>query len=537
MNKILGFIKKYRLGILSGMIVGTSYIPFYPWGLFFSYIPLWYWVFFRAKTPREAFTAAWVTQFTLTLIGFHWIAYTAKAFGGFPWPIAIIVLILFCALAHLYIPLAVYFAFLARKKFDWSFGHSIACLAFLAFLTEYLWPGIFPWHLGYTLFWSKLPIFQLADIIGFDGLSFLIYAAQAALFYFLFRSSNGDFSLRRAVKPISVMCVVFAALNALGFVHGKKWKTTDSELKILQVQANIGNLERMYAEKGKGFRDEIAKKYVQMSEAGLAENPDVDLIVWPEVAIPEYLNANYAHQKNHKIITEFLVRSQKALLTGAFSKDEKINDPERSVFNALFLLDPKGPDLTRSYHKTELLAFGEYLPFSETFPILGKLLPFVSNFGRGPGPSILIYPKNAAKNDYLHLGAQICYEGLFPKFTVGLAAKGAEVLVNVTNDSWFGVPFEPYQHLYMTLARSIESRRPLIRSTNTGITTFATAYGDVAPLSPWLEEWTQRQVVPYRNNPETTFFTRTGHSLWIVILIAFLGHLLVNGVYDKFRKS
>lgn len=110
-------------------------------------------------------------------------------------------------------------------------------------------------------------------------------------------------------------------------------------------------------------------------------------------------------------------------------------------------------------------------------------------------------------------------------------------MVNVTNDSWFGIPFEPYQHLYMTLARGIESRRPLIRSTNTGITTFVTAYGDVAPLSPWQTEWTRRQVVPYRNNPELTFFTRIGHSMWIVILIAFLGHLLINGVYDKFRKS
>lgn len=537
MNKIYGFIKKYRLGILSGLIVGTSYIPFYPWGLFFAYIPLWYWVFFRASSPREAFTAAWVTQFTLTLIGFHWIAYTAKAFGGFPWPIAIVVLLLFCALAHLYIPISVYLVFILRKKLNWSFGNSVASMTALVFLTETIWPGIFPWHLGYTFFWSKLPIYQLADIIGFDGLSFFVYAAQAVLFYFLFRKSSELVSIQHAIKPFLAILAVFAILNIVGYVHAQKWRVSDSELKILQVQANIGNLERMHAEKGKGFRDEIAKKYVNLSETGLNENSDIDLIIWPEVAIPEYLNSNFSHQRNHKFISEFLVRTQKTLLTGAFSKDTTIADPERSVFNALFLMDPKEQTLTRAYHKTELLAFGEYLPFSEKFPILSKIMPFVSNFGRGPGPTILIYPKDPAKNDYLHIGAQICYEGLFPEFSVGLAHRGAEVMVNVTNDSWFGIPFEPYQHLYMTLARGIESRRPLIRSTNTGITTFVTAYGDVAPLSPWQTEWTKRQVVPYRNNPELTLFTRLGHYLWIVILIAFLGHLLINGVYDKFRKS
>ncbi len=537
MNKIYGFFKKYRLGILSGLIIGTSYIPFYPWGLFFSYLPLWYWVFFHAKTPREAFTAGWVTQFTLTLIGFHWIAYTAKAFGGFPWIVAILVLLLFCALAHIYIALSTYFIFLIRRKLSLSFGQSVVSLAALAFLCENLWPGIFPWHLGYTVFWSKLPIYQLADLIGFDGLSFLTYVAQAAIFYFTFRTSSEKFALKPMIKPLAITIAVFAVLNVLGYVHAQKWRTTDSELKVLQVQANIGNLERMYAEKGKGFRDEIAKKYVQMSEASLIENADVDLIIWPEVAIPEYLNASFAHQKNHRFISEFLVRNQKVLLTGAFSKDPAIADPERSVFNALFLLDSSGHELTRAYHKTQLLAFGEYLPFSEKFPILGKILPFVSNFGRGPGPTILVYPKDQSKNDYVHIGAQICYEGLFPEFSIGLANKGAEVMVNVTNDSWFGIPFEPYQHSYMTLARGIETRRPLIRSTNTGITTFVTAYGDVAPGSPWQTEWTKRQIVPYLNNPETTFFTRIGHYLWIVILIAFLLHLLVNGVYDKFRKS
>lgn len=538
MNKILGFIKKYRLGFLSGFIVGTSYIPFYPWGLFFCYLPLWYWVFFKAKNTKEVFIAGWVTQFTLTLIGFHWIAYTAKAFGGFPWPVAIVVLLLFCALAHVYIPISLYLVFRLKNYFNWSLSKTIFSLVCLSFLCEWGWPGIFPWHLGYTLFWAKLPVFHLADIIGFTGLSFLVYLGQGLIFYFLFRK---DISFPLTVKKIAIPAgfvgVIFLSLNIIGHFHGLKWQATDSELKILQVQANIGNLERMYAEKGKGFRDDIASKYLELTEKGLAENSDVEVIVWPEVAIPEYLNASYSNQKNNARIFDFIVRNQKFLLSGAFSKDPAIPDPDRSVFNALFLMDPKGRDLTRAYHKTHLLAFGEYLPFSEMLPVLSKLLPFVSNFGRGPGPSVLIYPKDQSKGDFVHIGAQICYEGLFPEFSTGLVKKGAEVLVNVTNDSWFGVPFEPQQHLYMTLARAVETRRPLIRSTNTGITTYVTAHGDVGDRSQSNVEWVKRQVVPFRNNPGSTFFSNVGQFLWLVILFAFLGHLLINGIYDKFRKS
>ncbi len=406
----------------------------------------------------------------------------------------------------------------------------------LAFLSESLWPGIFPWHLGYTLFWSHLPIYQFADVVGFEGLSFLVYVFQGTLFYFLFRKSS-TFSIGHAIPPGLALVAVFGLLNIAGYFHAQKWRKTDSEIKILQVQANIGNLERLFAEKGKGFRDDIVKKFIQLSESGLKENSDVDFMIWPEVAIPEYLDSQFANGKNKQQITEFLIRNKKALITGSFSKDKSIADPQRSVFNALFLLDSNGQELSMPYHKTQLLAFGEYLPFSEQFPFLEKLLPFVSNFGRGPGPSVLVYPQDKARGNYLMIGAQICYEGLFPEFTVGLAKKGAEILVNLTNDSWFGVPFEPYQHLYMTLARGIESRRPLIRSTNTGITTFTSAYGDVAELSPWQQEWTKRQVVPYLNNPENTLFTRGGHYLWFVILIAFLGQLLKYGLYDKFRKS
>jgi apolipoprotein N-acyltransferase len=533
MNNFLAFIKKYKLPIFSGLIIGTSYIPFPPWGILFGYLPLWFWLIHKAKTAKEAFWAGWVCQFTLTAIGFHWITYTAKEYGQFPWPIAVLTFIAFCALAHLYIPILTFLFFKFKEKLKPSLLQSLLFLTLGHSLAEIFWPGIFPWHLGYTLLWVKFPIYHFADLIGFWGLSLLLLFFHLFLALVWFKPSE----TYKKIIYTSPYLLLFLALNLAGWTHGEKWESTDKKINILNVQANIGNLEKVYAEKGKFFRDEIVNKFITLSEVELQKNNSIDLVLWPESAIPEYLNLNYRQNKNQQKIANFLTKYNKPLLSGAFSKDDRNKDPDKSVFNALFLLDSQGKELSAPYHKTYLLAFGEYLPFSDTFPFLLKLLPFISNFGRGGGPQILTLPIDIKKNDYVLIGGQICYEGLYPEFSIGLAQKGAEIIVNVTNDSWFGIPFEPYQHLYMTLSRAIEIRRPLVRSTNTGISTAISAYGDIQELSPWHKEWAGLNSIPYRDNPPLTFYSQWGQYIWLVILIAFALNLLLSLYYEKSRKS
>lgn len=533
MSNFLTFIKKYKWALMSGFIVGTSYIPLPPWGIFFGYLPLWYGLIFEVKSFKEAFIAGWLCQFVLTLIGFHWIIYTAKTYGQLPWPLAFLAFLAFCSLAHLYIPLLTLSFSLFKEKFK---PHLVASLFFLSFghsLLEIFWPGIFPWHLGYTLLWAKLPIYQLADLIGFWGLSLILLIVHLFLGLIWFSQNSNYWKILYSMGILTL----FFGLNIAGWLHGDRWKVTDKNLNILNVQANIGNLEKVYAEKGKFFRDEIVNKYIELSESELNNNRNIDLILWPESAIPEYLDRPFQHHKNQMKIASFLTKHNKPLLTGAFSKEENNQDPDKSVFNALFLLDSEGKELSAPYHKTFLLAFGEYMPFSDQMPFLLKLFPFISNFGRGQGPHILRLPKDIKKNEYTLIGGQICYEGLYPNFSRELAQKGAEVIVNVTNDSWFGIPFEPYQHLYMTLARAIEIRRPLVRSTNTGISTAISAYGDIDNFSPWLQEWTGVHSIRYLANPSMTFYTEWGCLLWIVILVAFTLNLLLTVYYEKFRKS
>ena len=118
------------------------------------------------------------------------------------------------------------------------------------------------------------------------------------------------------------------------------------------------------------------------------------------------------------------------------------------------------------------------------------------------------------------MGPQICYEGLFPGFSRGLADQGAQIFVNVTNDSWFGTLAEPYQHLFMTLARGIEFRRPVVRATNTGISAAMRADGTLLELSPLHTEWTHTYEIPYRMEPRPTFYQEYGS--WFVPSVLWL---------------
>ena len=111
------------------------------------------------------------------------------------------------------------------------------------------------------------------------------------------------------------------------------------------------------------------------------------------------------------------------------------------------------------------------------------------------------------------MGAQICYESLFPEFSRSLANLGAQFIVNVTNDSWYGSWQEPYQHMYMTLARGIEFRRPVLRVTNTGISTVSLASGEILERSPIHQPWSGIYEVPYLTKPTETFYQ---HWFWLV---------------------
>lgn len=470
---------------------------------------------------RQAFFLGWFAQFILNAIGFHWIAITATEFGHFPMWAGIITLIGFCAIAHVYYGLAGALALFIFKKLERS-GIKLSATAFITMtfslfgMIEALWPAIFPWHLGYTWLWGSFPGAQFSDVIGFEGLNLITLACNAlfAIGWIRYASSEKTFLLRArpSARWIIAGLALFLGTNLLGLGREKMWRETDGELKLLIAQGNIGNYEKLIVEHQKNFSVGIINTYVRLSAAGFEKYPEATHVLWPETAYPDYLDSAFQNEPNWNTIRQFAVLQRKSVMTGAYSYDPMT----KKTFNGFFGMDANGILFGPPYRKSILIPFGERFPFSDVIPYMKWLFPGLGSFGAGAGPTSLDF------RDF-KLGPQVCLESLYPEFSAAMARKGAEIFSNVTNDSWFGQTFEPYQHMTMTLARAIENRRPLLRATNTGISTVVLADGTVLEKSPMQSEWVGFYLVPFKKNPPVVTYSKiAGYTPWLAALLAIL---------------
>jgi apolipoprotein N-acyltransferase len=511
MQKLKSVLKIYMLPILTGIFVGTTYIPFFPWALAFCLVPLWLFMWKNQHSLKKLFWGAWVAQFVFNLIGFHWVAHTTIEYGGFPAPAGYVILLLFASIAHLYYPIAAvlwgWCAKRCRPVTAWVLMPVILAVC------ESFYPTIFFWHLGYPWLWINLPGAHAAEWIGFYGLQLVTLAMNLGVLFFV---------KEKRKRGLVFAAALFIVVNGAGYYLKQRFQEGDKTLKVLAVQANIGNAIKVEQDRGPYFHHFILREFLELTAEGLKQNPDTQLIVWPETAYPSRVTKDHPDDFQGRLrysISSFQV----PLLTGAYEQDDK-----KRVYNSLVLFDKDG-NMVSAYRKTMLLAFGEYFPGSSVFPQLIDWFPMVSDFGRGTGPEVL-------KFGDLNIGAQICYESLFDDDTRVLFSKNANIIVNVTNDSWFGKAFEPYQHLYMTLARAIEFRIPLIRSTNTGITTAISAGGKIQNFSPLHQKWTGAFTVHYKSQMEPTVYSHfAGQWPWI-LLILFLALLAGERIAKRRSK-
>ena len=513
LKNVIYFFKFYSFPILSGILAGTSYIPFPPWALFFCFAPLWHFCLKNSHQRKRLIIGSWLCQFTFSLIGFHWIVYTVHVYGQMPWLFGALVLLVFCTLAHLHIPLSIgLWSFLIQLncfKREWTKWLLLPCLTSLSFIAL---PMLFQWNFGYPWFWGKFPAFQTAEIWGFQFLNTL------TLFFQLCFLSLRHKQVFKKVFPAGA--VLFLLLNVLGYFLGQADSKNDKQTQILMVQHNVGNYINHSGPIHGAFQKTL-NTLESLTLSSLKKNPSTDFIVWPEGAYP-YI---FAKQKPfHYELLQKKVRHKfkTPLVTGATGIGEK-----NKLTNSLFFLNKDGTFLANQYDKKFLLAFGEFIPGDRWFPALRKYF-LGSHRGFAAGKE---YAAVRPVKDMM-LGLQICYEGLREALSRKLAQKGAQVLLNVTNDSWFGKSSQPYQHLYMTLARSIETRKPMIRLSTTGFSTLMTEKGKILAQSPLDEQWTQSVSLPYSSSPKQTVFVRWGH--WINI--SFLLLIFVFMVFSSFKK-
>lgn len=485
-------IRTWFLPLLSGVFIGTSYIPFPPWASLFCFVPLW--LFWQQQSSlKQVLLGGMVTSFVFTLIGFNWVTYLLHEFAHLDWPLAVIGMIVYGLVAHLFVPLAGALWFVLQRKLNCQGTLSVCLMAIITILCEANSLTLFDWNFGYTWYGSAIPVYQWAEFIGFSGLSALTLAANLPCYF--------AWQCRQQAKGkwlIFSVAVSFSLLNACGLWLEARLPEPDSVVRPLLVQASIENEEKLSAELGRGFNDVILQRYLQLTETGLKAHADQppDFALWPETAFPGLLGEDFLEQDLAQQLLSFLTSRQLNLITGAYGVEEK----SRLITNSLFIVNAQGELHPDFYSKTILLAFGEYIPGEQYFPQIRQWLPPTGHFARGAGPTKL-FEWHGYK-----IGGQICYESLFPAFARSLADLGAQFIVNVTNDSWYGTWQEPYQHMYMTLARGVEFRRPVMRVTNTGISTISLASGEILERSPIHQPWQNLYEVKYLKNPPHTFY-------------------------------
>ena len=375
------------------------------------------------------------------------------------------------------------------------------------FIRSFLLTG-FPWaNLGYSQF-RTLPLIQICDITGVYGVSFLVAFANV-LFYRILGS------LRRKGAPYPVRGLLALLLllgGTLGYGFHALNRPEEGPLqRVLLVQGNIPQDVKW----NPAFQEKTVATYERLSRQGCRTAGT--LVVWPESALPFYLQGEPGYAARVRSLAREL---ESCLITGSPAL-EREGDLVRYL-NSAFLITPKGDVAGRS-DKLHLVPFGEYVPLSRLFPFVNKMVAGVGDFS--PGKSAVPLETTVGK-----VGVLVCFEGIFPEVARAYVQAGAGMLVNITNDAWFGNSSAPYQHLSMTVFRAVENRVPLVRAANTGISSIVDSKGHIRGMTPLFEEATLGGEV--RHGKGGSFYSRNGD---IFALSCFAGSMIV--VLLSFRRG
>ncbi|MGH7826811.1 MAG: apolipoprotein N-acyltransferase [Candidatus Binatia bacterium] len=463
--------KKISYCIVSALLLAAPFL-FPPLFLlaWVAFVPL-FWVVGQADEIRRAVFFGWLTGFFAHLFGFYWLVHTISVFGGFSYPVSSLLFLIYAALQGIQMAL---FAFAVRY-----FGHGPLSLFPPLFWValEFWFPLLFPWYLANSQS-SFITFIQTADLVGPFGASLTLMWANAVIYASL-ATARGQSPFSRGTVPVSspirwqpavpvglliVGSLIYGAVR-LNTVSGQM--ASAPKLSIAAVQGNI-DVDLKWDPKRAKENLEVYRNLTQQT-GGVA------LVIWPETSIEEWVPE--ALQQLPPEVMPPLSPETTHFIFGAKSFYGRPAGADFKAYNTAFLTDATGRILDR-YHKQVLLAFGEYIPFSK---ILSKLpaMPFSDGFTPGDGPHTLDLSSGQ------RIAPLICYEDLMPHLSRGFVKETkANLLVNLTNDSWYGRTVAPWQHARLAQWRAIETRRSLLRVTNTGVTVSINARGEMEQALP-----------------------------------------------------
>jgi len=455
---------------------------------------------------RQAFWLGWLAGIICSTGIMSWVVTAMHIYGKVPLVFSYGIMLLLTAYLGLYVGIysagVVWFRMLMPR-----YGLFAApCLwVTLELLRTYVLSGL-PWSLlGYSQY-RQLDVIQIADHLGVYGVSFLIVltnVALAELYLWLMPLFRGFRPARLPWELVTTAAMLMGLSWAYStsLIASEGMERSKATLQVGVVQPNIDQAIKW----DQAFREETLRRYDRLTGSF---GYGVDLIVWPEAATP------FIYEREPVYQLQLVALANRASAPLVFGSPAVRFDADRKPFllNSAYLLSPDGQLLGR-YDKQHLVPFGEYIPLkSSLLFFLEKMVEGIGDFQAGPGPTILSFQLKesggAAPARRVKFGIVICYEVIFPDLVRRIAHSGAEFLVTITNDAWFGDSSAPAQHFSMVVFRSVENHLAFARAANTGISGFIDPFGRIIAASPIFTETALQAEIPVRQTK--TFYSRHG---------------------------
>ena len=457
MNNFLNFIKKKKTYLIAflGAINVFAFAPFNFWFLVFISTGCFYYFLEKEKSPKKAFFLGFYYGFFKFIISLSWINQSLYEFGGIPLVFSFFLISILISYLALYPALVAYFfkRFQTNNHLKNIFLFSSLWLIFEllrgTFLTGFSW-----FMLGYSQLDS--PFGSIAPFFGAEGITFIVVFFSALFCKVLqlrFQNKLTKNNKKQLIIPFFIVIFLVFITNIISFT-----KKTTQKVNVALVQGNIEQELRWDLIE----QNNIIKKYFRLEKT----IKDAQIIIWPEAALPvlEPLANNHLRFLNY-----ISKKKNRAVITGVVD----YSNESYNFYNSVIVLgkysneNQKGYyyDNSNRYRKYNLLPIGEFVPFSN---ILRPIAPVfnlpMSSFSKGN-----YYQKNLLANGFKFATA-ICYEVLFPNRLRKNTNKDTDFLLTISNDAWFGTSIGPHQHNQIAKMRAKELGKPLIRATNTGIT-------------------------------------------------------------------
>ncbi|HYK89455.1 MAG TPA: apolipoprotein N-acyltransferase [Acidobacteriota bacterium] len=495
-------LKLLSLPALSGLLqfccfprVGQEHVAW------FALVPL-IWFVTRSISLREAFLGGLVSGVFAWFGLLIWIPRTLQHYGGVAESLAwTLYILLVCFLSCFPAAASILTRFCIER------GGEKYLLVFpfawvtLEYLRNYFPFGGFPWLLlGYSQTGSARLI-QIADLTGVYGMSFILVWVNAALAWLLLHRVKGA-----GIWPIAAGLLMVGASAAYGRVVLGNWgRSTASCCTVAMLQENLS-----FDEPEAVLTRKFQEGYVQMASRLTPES--VDLLILPESPSPLTFQYDTSYRDTLKMLAR---RFRLGMIFNNITYTDGGGEPK--YFNSAYFLGRDGQELGR-YDKIHLVPFGEYVPLRRLFFFVETISKDVGDFA--PGGKHVTVDMGGRR-----VSSIICFEAVFPELVRHFVREGSELIVNLTNDGWYGDSAAPYQHLSMARWRAVENRRYLLRAANSGISAIIDPTGAVLASTPLLQQAVCEGRFAFRQS--LTFYARYGDVaavLCVIIMIAVFGY-------------